>query len=221
MNKNNTYIMLSDGKFLEDEVCYEGVKHIIKPQSRVVCIPFACHPTFLFKECNKSLSYNGEFYNQHYNHFIEYGINKDNFYVVNPSDNIEFIKWKIEHCDVIYLSGGSMKVLKFMLQTFGLWDVLKKLDNKIFVLESASALVFQETYIVFKEGIPFKHEGLGMIDIVDIFVHYDKEEHEDLFREFKKFLDCTMKQGYIYAVPDNGGIIVEGNKISKVGVIYD
>ena len=24
------------------------------------------------------------------------------------SDNIEFIKWKIEHCDVIYLSGGRL-----------------------------------------------------------------------------------------------------------------
>ena len=71
MNKKNTYIMLSDGKFLESEICYEEVKHLIKPQSKVVCIPFACDMGFLFKECNKSLSYNGEFYNQHYNHFIE------------------------------------------------------------------------------------------------------------------------------------------------------
>ena len=46
MNKKNTYIMLSDGKFLEEKVCYEGVKHIIKPFYRVVCIPFACSPKF-------------------------------------------------------------------------------------------------------------------------------------------------------------------------------
>ena len=222
MNKKNTYIMLSDGKFLESEICYEEVKYLIKPQSKVVCIPFACDMNFLFKECNKSLSYNGEFYNQHYNHFIEYGINKDNFYVVNPSDNIEFIKWKIEHCDVIYLSGGSMKNLKFMLQAFGLWDIIKKLDNKVIILESASVLVFQETYTVFREGIPFEHKGLNMFDTVDIFVHYNKNIHEDLFREFKRFADCKIKQRYIYALSDDGALILKNNnEIIKIGNVYE
>lgn len=221
MNKNNTYIMLSDGKFLEDEVCYEGVKHIIKPQSRVVCIPFACSPVYLFKECNRALSYNGDFFNQHYNHFIEYGIDRDDFYVVNPSDPIEFVKWKLEYCDIIYLSGGSMKVLKFMLQSFGLWDILRKIEDKVIIGESAGTLVLQDTYTVFRDELPFKRNGLELIDNVDVFVHYNKEEHEDMYREFKRFLDCTMKQGYIYALPDNGGLIVEGNKVTKVGIVYE
>ena len=216
MNKKNTYIMLSDGKFLESEICYEEVKRLIKPQSKVVCIPFACDMGFLFKECNKSLSYNGEFYNQHYNHFIEYGINKDNFYVVNPSDNIEFIKWKIEHCDVIYLSGGSMKNLKFMLQAFELWDIIKKLDNKIIIGESAGTLMMQRCYIVFaKEGMPQYYKGLNLVD-TDLFVHYDKsnEIHSTNFNTMRIFNKA-------YAITDEGGLIIKGNDILKVGIVYD
>lgn len=216
MNKKNTYIMLSDGKFLESEICYEEAKDIIKPQSKVVCIPFACDMGFLFKECNKSLSYNGEFYNQHYNHFIEYGIDKDNFYVVNPSDNIEFIKWKIEHCDIIYLSGGSMKNLKFMLQAFGLWDVLRKIEGKVIIGESAGSLMLQKTYIVFAEnGLPNYYKGLDLVD-TDIFVHYEKDNRTHIlnFDTIRMFYDA-------YALPNNGGLIIEENKITKVGIVYE
>ena len=219
MNKKNTYIMLSDGKFLEEKVCYEGVKHIIKPFSRVVCIPFACSPKFLFEKSDKEFSYGGDFYKQHYRHFEQYNVS--DFYIINPSDPIGFIEWKIDHCDVLYLSGGSMKVLKFMLQSFGLWDVLRKIEDKVIIGESAGTLVLQDTYTVFRDGLPFKRNGLELIDNVDVFVHYNKEVHEDMYRELKIFLDCTMKQGYIYALPDNGGIIVEGNKIRKVGVVVE
>lgn len=216
MNKKNTYIMLSDGKFLESEICYEEAKDIIKPQSKVVCIPFACDMNFLFKECNKSLSYNGEFYNQHYNHFIEYGVNKDNFYVVNPSDNIEFIKWKIEHCDIIYLSGGSMKNLKFMLQAFGLWDILRKIEDKVIIGESAGTLMLQRCYIVFtEEGMPQYYKGLSLVN-TDLFVHYDKgnEIHSTNFNTMRIFNKA-------YAITDEGGLIIKGNDILKVGIVYD
>lgn len=216
MNKNNTYIMLSDSKFLEDEVCYEGVKHIIKPQSRVVCIPFACHPTFLFKECNRALSYNGDFFNQHYNHFIEYGIDRDDFYVVNPSDPIEFVKWKLELCDIIYLSGGSMKVLKFMLQSFGLWDILRKIEDKVIIGESAGSLMLQKTYVVFAEnGLPNYYKGLDLVD-TDIFVHYEKDNRTHIlnFDTIRMFYDT-------YALPNNGGLIIEEDKVTKVGIVYE
>ena len=98
MNKKNIYIMLSDGKFLESEVCCEEVKNIIKPFSRVVCIPFACSPKFLFEKSDKEFSYDGDFYKQHYRHFEQYDIG--DFYIINPSDPIGFIEWKIDHCDV-------------------------------------------------------------------------------------------------------------------------
>ena len=219
MNKKNTYIMLSDGKFLEDEVCYEEVKNIIKPFSRVVCIPFACSPKFLFEKSDKEFSYDGDFYKQHYGHFEQYDVS--DFYIINPSDPIGFIEWKIEHCDVLYLSGGSMEELKHMLKSFGLWRKIKKIESKIFIAESAGALVLQDEYIVFKNDIPFRRDGLDMVDIVNIFVHYDKEKHKDLFREFKILSDCTCNQSFVYALPNNGGLIIEENKVTKVGEVYD
>ena len=89
MNKKNIYIMLSDGKFLEDEVCYEGVKNVIKPFSRVVCIPFACSPKFLFEKSDKEFSYDGDFYKQHYRHFEQYDVS--DLYIINQSDPKGFI----------------------------------------------------------------------------------------------------------------------------------
>ena len=214
MNKKNTYIMLSDGKFLEDEVCYEGVKNVIKPFSRVVCIPFACSPKFLFEKGDKEFSYDGDFYKQHYRHFEQYDIS--DFYIINPSDPIGFIEWKIDHCDIIYLSGGSMKVLKFMLQSFGLWDILRKIEDKVIIGESAGSLMLQKTYVVFAEnGLPNYYKGLNLVDI-DIFVHYEKDNrtHTSNFNTMKIFDD-------VYALSNNGGLIIEENKVTKVGEVYD
>ena len=214
MNKKNTYIMLSDGKFLEEKICYEGVKHIIKPFSRVVCIPFACSPKFLFEKGDKEFSYDGDFYKQHYRHFEQYDIS--DFYIINPSDPIGFIEWKIDHCDIIYLSGGSMKVLKFMLQSFGLWDILRKIEDKVIIGESAGSLMLQKTYVVFAEnGLPNYYKGLNLVDI-DIFVHYEKDNrtHTSNFNTMKIFDD-------VYALSNNGGLIIEENKVTKVGEVYD
>ena len=214
MNKKNTYIMLSDGKFLEEKVCYEGVKHIIKPQSRVVCIPFACSPKFLFEKGDKEFSYDGDFYKQHYRHFEQYDVS--DFYIINPSDPIGFIEWKIDHCDIIYLSGGSMKVLKFMLQSFGLWDILRKIEGKVIIGESAGSLMLQKTYVVFAEnGLPNYYKGLDLVD-TDIFVHYEKDNrtHTSNFNTMKIFDD-------VYALPNNGGLIIEENKVTKVGIVYE
>ena len=214
MNKKNTYIMLSDGKFLEEKVCYEGVKHIIKPFSRVVCIPFACSPKFLFEKGDKEFSYDGDFYKQHYTHFDQYEIS--DFYIINPSDPIGFIEWKIDHCDIIYLSGGSMKVLKFMLQSFGLWDILRKIEDKVIIGESAGSLMLQKTYVVFAEnGLPNYYKGLDLVD-TDILVHYEKDNttHTSNFNTMKIFDD-------VYALPNNGGLIIEENKVTKVGIVYE
>lgn len=217
----NKYILLSNANYLETKQCYYKVKEYIKPNSKVVCIPFACSPVYLFKECNRALSYNGDFFTQHYNHFIEYGISKDNFYVANPTDTTKFIKWKLEHCDIVYLSGGSMKVFKFMLQSFGLWDTLKNIKDKVMILESAGVLISQDDYIVFKDDLPFECKGLGLIDNVSVFVHYDKDSHENLFNEFKRFSDCRIKQKLLYAVADDGALIVDENKIIKIGNVYE
>ena len=214
MNKKNIYIMLSDGKFLEDEVCYEGVKNIIKPFSRVVCIPFACSPKFLFEKSDKEFSYGGDFYKQHYRHFEQYDVS--DFYIINPSDPIGFIEWKIDHCDIIYLSGGSMKVLKFMLQSFGLWDILRKIEDKVIIGESAGSLMLQKTYVVFAEnGLPNYYKGLDLVD-TDILVHYEKDNttHTSNFNTMKIFDD-------VYALPNNGGLIIEENKVTKVGEVYE
>ena len=214
MNKKNIYIMLSDGKFLEDEVCYEGVKHIIKPQSRVVCIPFACSPKFLFEKGDKEFSYDGDFYKQHYRHFEQYDVS--DFYIINPSDPIGFIEWKLEHCDVVYLSGGSMKVLKFMLQSFGLWDILRKIEDKVIIGESAGSLMLQKTYVVFAEnGLPNYYKGLDLVD-TDILVHYEKDNttHTSNFNTMKIFDD-------VYALPNNGGLVIEEDKVTKVGIVYE
>ena len=141
---------------------------------------------------------------------------RDDFYVVNPSDTIEFVKWKLEHCDVIYLSGGSMKVLKFMLQSFGLWDILRKIEGKVIIGESAGSLMLQKTYVVFAEnGLPNYYKGLDLVD-TDIFVHYEKDNRTHIlnFDTIRMFYDA-------YALPNNGGLIIEEDKVTKVGIVYE
>lgn len=213
----NKYILLSNADYLETRRCYDKVKEYIKPNSRVTCIPFACDLEYLFKN-QTDLQYDGKFYNKHKKHFREYGI-KD-FNVITPLDNLNLIKWLINTSDVIYFSGGSMNMLMMMLKKYKLLDIIKQLDNKILIAESAGALCLLEYYVVMTNTIPMKYEGIGLIDIVNLFVHYDKENHEELFREFNRFLDCSFKQTLNYAITDNGCLILDNKNIIKVGEIY-
>lgn len=213
---SNTFIMLSTTKYIKDEECFDTLKDIIKPNMSIVCLPYACDIDYQFKECRKDLTYNGSFWNEHYNYFKEYGIDKGDFYVATPSDNIEFIKWKLDKADIIYFSGGSMKNLKFMLQALDLWDMIKQLDNKIFIGESAGSLMLQRCYIVFtEEGMPSYYKGLGLVDI-DLFVHYDKNNinHNINFNTMTIF-DTA------YAISDEGCIVIKDNEITKIGEIFE
>ena len=109
-----------------------------------------------------------------------------------------------------------MKNLKFMLQAFGLWDIIKNLDNKVIIGESAGTLMMQRCYIVFaKEGMPQYYKGLNLVD-TDLFVHYDKgnEIHSTNFNTMRIFNKA-------YAITDEGGLIIKGNDILKVGIVYD
>lgn len=214
----NKYILLSNANYLEDKQCYDKVKEYIKPNSRVACIPFACDLEYLFKN-QTDLQYNGKFYNKHFKHFREYGI-KD-FNVITPLDNLNLIKWLINTSDVIYFTGGSMDMLMMMLKKYKLLDIIKQLDNKVLIAESAGVLISQDDYIVFKDELPFEHKGLGLIDNVNVFVHYNKDSHENLFNEFKRFSDCRIKQKLLYAVADDGALIVDENKIIKIGSVYE
>lgn len=152
----NKYILLSNANYLEDKQCYDKVKEYIKPNSRVACIPFACDLEYLFKN-QTDLQYNGKFYNKHFKHFREYGI-KD-FNVITPLDNLNLIKWLINTSDVIYFTGGSMDMLMMMLKKYKLLDIIKQLDNKVLIAESAGVLISQDDYIVFKDELPLSIKG--------------------------------------------------------------
>ena len=63
--------------------------------------------------------------------------------------------------------------------------------------------------------MPSYYKGLGLVDI-DLFVHYDKNNinHNTNFNTMTIF-DTA------YAIADNGALIIQDNKISKVGEVVD
>ena len=79
----------------------------------------------------KELLQGGNYYNERYAPFKSLGINKDYFYIVHPSDDVDIIRAKFKYADVIFLAGGHMESLEILLKEFDLWNLIKIVDKHI------------------------------------------------------------------------------------------
>ena len=103
-------VLLSTYDFSNDN-CYPKLKEYLKPNMRVVIIPFS-HGYKYYKDeelFNTLYDYDyGKDYNILCNEFYQFGIEKHNIYVLNPfRDTIEYMKYRIDKADVVFFTGGN------------------------------------------------------------------------------------------------------------------
>lgn len=217
-------ILLSINNF-DEEYAYDTIKDIIKSDMKVLCIPFASDLNWLLKEGKKELARGGEFYNKHYKPFGSYGIPTDNFYVAKLSDDEYFIKQKIYEANIIYFSGGYMENILHILNHLNLLDYIEMYkENKIFIGESAGALILQDFYM----EVPHieshykkyrKKRGLNITNKVNTIVHYDDKNKKHKFN-FKILKLITRLDKRVVCLTDSGAIVIIDDEVKYLGNYY-
>lgn len=177
-------ILLSTYDF-NNENCFPVVKQFLKPNMKVVILPFSHDDIFYDREDYFDELYDYEFgkdFNILANVFRDYGIGKENIYVLNPfRDTIDFMKMKIQQADVCFAVGGNPITFMQIVKALGLLKVLKNF-NGIFIGASAGAMIQVEEFIIYPtpyEDYEFGfYKGLGYIKGKDVIVHWNKEKYQ-------------------------------------------
>lgn len=211
-------VLLSKYSFNEDWA-KNKLKRYIKSEDKVVIIPFAFNEKFISNNTEWQNAYNsdyGKYYREIVTPFMDFGIKENNIKWINYfEDSNEEIKKIIEKSKIVFLTGGlpdkavSRVIEKKLLNYID--------DNKIIIGASAGALMQLKNYYISpdKDYSEFLHlNGIGMID-KDFYieVHYEGTEiQNDCIKRILK-----EKHDTVYAIKDNGGIIIDGNDFLIIG----
>lgn len=130
-------------------------------------------------------------------------------------------------CDGIHLSGGNTYYFRYWLKQRGLDQVLKDFnaDGGVLVGVSAGAILMTPGIDTARlcgdlpdSGLPSRFTNdLGGLALVDFafLPHYTPQKFSDEFLQ-----DYARQTGMrLYVCPDNGGIVVEGDRIELLGPV--
>ena len=172
-------ILLSTYDF-NNRYCFSKIKEYLKPNMKVCIVPFSHHYTYYIKKELFDELYNfdnGKDFNIIANSFKDYGIFKENVYVLNPhKDSIRFMKYKIKQSDILFFTGGDPILYMTRLKSLGLFNTLKDFKG-ITIGASAGAMIQLKEFFTYDmpwERYPYSyHQGLGYIEGLDVIVHYN------------------------------------------------
>ena len=210
---------------IDEDYAFNRLKEYIEPNMKVLCIPFASDLNWLIDNEKSELEKYGRFWTSHYKPFSKYGITEDNFYVAKIHDNEYELKKIISESDIIYFSGGQMEKLIRLLYHYNLIDyLLIHMNEKIFIGESAGALVLQDEYT----EVPHidecynryrREKGIGIINNMNIIVHYDEQnrKHRRNFRLLKWF---GRRGKNVVCLSNDGAVLITDNNIEYLGKVY-
>lgn len=215
-------VLLSNYNFHEDWIRDE-LKEYIKENSKVVVLPFTFSEKWIrnLQEWDNAYSKeNGKYYSGIVNPFLSFGVKEENIVWLNyfTDSSNEMIEC-INNSDVLFLTGGLPEKAVERILEKGLLDTLKNY-NKLIIGASAGAMVqLSEYYISPDEDYEFfnYYKGLGLIDVeFNIEVHYIKSDVQN---------ECISKvlkgrQNKIYAIGENGGLILKNNLIKACGEVF-
>lgn len=217
-------ILLSRG-ILADPQFIPFFQPLIKKDDKVVIVALSHFPKYTPDETAYNAYYEagGEYYEKMIASFEPYGIKPSAISWIHFfKDTKKSAKDKIKNADIVYFPGGAPDLFMQRIEAF---DIKKDLEahQGLFIGSSAGAMIqFGEYHISIDEDYPsFRYEhGLNLLKGFSVEVHYRR-------RKKQKAALRKVHRAYgepIYAIPDDGAIIVDGSKITTLGSasqIYD
>ena len=213
-------ILLSRG-ILHHPHIYHEVKQYLKKTDRVVILAFSFFKDQFSNEDQYHEFYekNGEYYQKMIDTFAPYGITENHISWINYyKDTKETAIKKIKEADIIYFPGGAPDLMMERIHAFGLIEAIESF-NKTYIGSSAGAMIQLENYHISKDNEypSFSYEkGLHLLKDISIEVHYRrrKKQKSALRKVFRAY------QHPIFAIPDDGALIIEQGKVTPIGSAF-
>lgn len=182
-------ILLSTYDF-DNEHCFHKISKYVKPRMNVLILPLTHDESYYKNEAlfNSLYDYEkGQDYNIICKAFGNYGIDKPHVSVLNPFlDNMDFMRYKIKHSDILFITGGNPITFMNMLDELDILDDIKSFES-IVMGSSAGAMVQMEEFMTYpnEEGYSYAfYKGLGFVEGFDVMVHRDvNDEIQNKYKE--------------------------------------
>ncbi|MCF0105640.1 MAG: Type 1 glutamine amidotransferase-like domain-containing protein, partial [Holdemanella sp.] len=152
--------------------------------------------------------------------FVNYGISRRNIRLLNYfTDSNRKCRSMIYNADILFLTGGYPDRFLYRIDKK---NIRKSIQNfkGIVMGTSAGAMIQFDKYHVTpeEEGQEYEyHDGLGLLSGFDIEVHY-----EDTYLHLSSLItDLKMHDIPIFALPNNGGMIVDGDDYMLLGDAFE
>lgn len=204
---------------LHEDWARDKVGKYINSNDKLVVVPFAFSEKWISDEIQWEEAYNkdyGKYYKEVVDQFISFGIKEDNIIWLNFfKDSHEEMKKIVKDSNIIFFTGGLPdRAVERVLET-GILDAMD--DSKVVIGASAGALMQLKNYYVSPDEDYDEfgyYEGIGIVkDDFQIEVHYEETEvQNECIRKVLK-----EKAEVVYAIKDDGGIIIEDGKLSLMG----
>lgn len=211
-------ILLSQNNFHEPWIS-ERLKDIIKDSYKVAVIPFSFHEDWIKNKDEWDEAYNsvdGKYYNEITDPFLSYGISKDNITFINYfKHNAKTAKQIIEDSDIVFFTGGFPDKAIERIHKFNLEKTLENFKGIVMGNSAGADVQLADYYVSPDEDYSefSYYKGLDMIKDFFIEVHFADTGIQNYY--IRKVL-CEKRKP-IYAIGNNGGIIVSKNKVETFG----
>jgi peptidase E len=204
---------------------YQSLKQYLKPQDRVLVVLYSFFSVYTGNQVMYDHYYQigGEFDTKLKSQFLEYGIKDDQIEYLNYyHDKKTKREEKLKRATILFFPGGAPDEMKERLIDHELFERLKQF-NGVVIGSSAGAMIQASRTHFYKDHEYKKFSyfyGLDYLKEFDFVVHYRRRiQQKKAIR--RVFYDHQIP---IYAIPDDGAIIVSNGHVSCLGtahMLYD
>lgn len=213
--------ILMSNMSLDKKWCRIELRDYIKPNSRVTVMGFQ-----FYDEELRSAQHWSEFYDKTTGAFYEYIIEPFAFFGVGAKS----VKWinyftdtpqsalrKIKSSDVLVLTDGIAPRMIEIIEELKLTEALKSYKGVIIGYGAGAVIQLSDYQLEPNRFRDFSYlKGLGLVDSIGIEINFESCDFENM--SIRKFVEQKKKP--LYAITDDGAVIVDNGKIITLGDGY-
>lgn len=216
-NKKECTHILMNTSMIDEEWCYPTLKQFITEHSQVCIMAFS-----FFDDVKNEVDWEhnygkqGIYYSSNVDVWKRYGIEESQIIWVNyfKDTRLRMLN-KIKNSDIIFFTGGAPDKMMQRIHEYNLEEVLEQYQG-LMIGYSAGAMIQLSKYHITPDvdySTFLYEEGLACLSGFDIEVHYEGEETQN--ECIQKIIE--EKKIPVYALWDDGGIVVTKNNIKSFG----
>lgn len=213
--------ILMSNMSLDKKWCRLELRDYIKPDSRVTIFGFQ-----FYDEELRDAQHWDEFYDKKTGAFYEYLTEPFAFFGVG----VKSIKWinyftdtresairKIKNSDVLILTDGIAERMLEIIDGMDLRETIKNYKGVVIGFGAGAVIELSDYQIEPHDGCEVRYlQGLGLVDNIGIEINFESCDFENI--SIRKFVE--EKQKPLYAITDDGAVIVDGDEVLTLGDGY-